>query len=92
MKRKWFFHKYREAGLTSGGNTVAILSNQKTVETLANGEEYELAGGSETYVVALFKGDVTGKLTKGELVIETDRVPRDIVNENGEVYDIQRLM
>ena len=92
MKRKWFFHKYREAGLTSGGNTVAILSDQKTVETLANGEEYELAGGSETYVVALFKGDVRGKLTKGELVIETDRVPRDIVNENGEVYDIQRLM
>ena len=51
MKRKWFFHKYREAGLTSGGNTVAILSDQKTVETLANGEEYELAGGSETYLV-----------------------------------------
>ena len=42
--------------------------------------------------LTLFKGDVTGKLTKGELVIETDRVPRDIVNENGEVYDIQRLM
>ena len=92
MLRKWFFHKYRDAGLTSGGNTVAILSDQKTVETLANGEEFELAGCSETYVVALFKGDQTDKFTKGELIIETTRVPKDIVNQDGVVYDIQRLM
>ena len=77
MNKNWFVHKYRPT-LTSGDNTVVILSDKKSTETLANGVEMQFAGGGENYAFALMKGNHLNVVPVGEVFINTDRVPRDI--------------